>query len=59
MKCAYLGCKNEGKIMDNVETSPGVIKKRCVCRLHLGKLTKNITSTGKFSLTYMFSMESD
>lgn len=58
MECAYLGCKNEGEIMDDVETSPGVIEKRSVCKLHQGKLAKNITVTGEFSLPYMFSMES-
>lgn len=59
MKCAYLGCKRNGEIIDDVEISPGVIEKKCVCREHLGKLTGNITVIGKFSLPYMFSTEFD
>ncbi len=57
-KCAYLGCQKKGEFWDDVEISPGVIRKKRVCRTHLGKLTGNITATGKISLPYMFSKES-
>lgn len=57
-RCAYLGCQEKGEFWDDVEISPGVIRKKQVCRVHLGKLTGNIMVTGKFSLPYMFSKES-
>ncbi|AFA49859.1 hypothetical protein [Acetobacterium woodii] len=40
-KCAYLGCKNEGVILDEVEIAPGVLEKRFVCEEHLGQLVGN------------------
>lgn len=46
-QCAYLGCKKAGRYMDDVETAPGVIEKKLVCRLHRGKLTKHIRIKGK------------
>lgn len=56
-KCAYLGCQRKGKYLDDVEIAPGIIRKKVVCRTHLGQLTGNIMVTGKFSLPYMFSKE--
>lgn len=40
--CAYLECKNEGVIIDDVETAPGVIVKDYVCEEHQGQLVENI-----------------
>lgn len=40
-RCAYLGCKNEGVIIDDVETAPGVIVKDYVCEEHQGQLVGN------------------
>lgn len=58
MKCAYLGCHRRGIFLDDVETSPGVIQKKLVCKKHLGKLTTNITLTGKVKSPCRFSKES-
>ena len=44
LKCEYLGC-NTKLILDDVEVSPGTIKKRYVCEKHLGELNKNILIT--------------
>ena len=58
-KCAYLGCQKKGEYLDNVEIAPCVIRKKLVCKTHLRQLTGNVMETGKFSLPYMFSKESD
>ena len=58
-KCAYLGCQKEGEFLDDVEITPCVIRKKLVCKTHLGQLTGNVMTIGKFSLPYMFSKESD
>lgn len=49
-KCAYLGCQRMGEVLDDVEVSPGVIRKKQVCKEHLGKLTENIMVIGRFIL---------
>lgn len=56
-KCAYLGCRRKGRFLDDVETAPGVIKKKMVCGIHRGQLTKHISRT--VSSQYMFAMESE
>ncbi len=58
MKCAYLGCKKEGEVLDDVETSPGATQRKMVCKGHEGMLVKHITILSKSNLPYMFSTES-
>lgn len=58
MRCAALGCKKEGTVLDDVETSPGVIKKRWVCEEHRGTLVQNITMESKFNSPCISSMVS-
>lgn len=40
-KCIYLGCKKEGRILDDVEVAPGVFEKKMVCKKHKGQLIGN------------------
>ena len=47
LKCAYLGCKNTGLILDDVEIAEGIYEKQLVCNEHLGQLNKHITMEGK------------
>lgn len=48
-KCAYLGCQNKGEVWDDVEIAPNVIRKKLVCRKHLGQLIGNIEVIGKIN----------
>lgn len=40
-KCAYLGCREKGELLDKVEIAPSVLEDRLVYEKHLGQLVGN------------------
>lgn len=47
LKCAYLGCNNNGTTLDDVEIETGITEKKLVCKEHVGKLNQHIIAKGK------------
>lgn len=46
-KCPYLGCKNNGEKLDDVELAPGFVVRRFACSEHQGQMGKKSYAESK------------